>query len=131
MAKQSKAKDVFIRALKTFWQSAAAYLFLNIQVIVDAIQTDLELGGFETLKSVGMTIGLGALAAGLSALYNGVIAPAFKPTYVEDYEDEDEMGVIPALEEAEEDDIEAEVIEDEVEDEVGDETPTDTDVADE
>lgn len=125
--KNSKWKDVLIRALKTLWQASLSYIFLNIQVIVDAIQTDLEIGGFETIKQVAMTVGMGALAAGLSALYNGVIAPALKPVYVEDDYDEDEMGVIPALEAAEEDDIAAEVIEDDVLDDDTDLTDTDGD----
>jgi len=97
MAKSSKAKDVFIRALKTFWQASLSYVIINIQTIVDAITTDLEVGGFETLKSVGITIGLGALAAGLSALYNGVIKEALSKQKQDDYSD-NEMGLMPELE---------------------------------
>ena len=75
MAKNSKFKDVLIRALKTFWQATASYIIVNINVIANAITADLEVGGFETLKSVGLSVGVGAIAAGLSALYNGVIRP--------------------------------------------------------
>ena len=83
MSKSEKFKDVLIRALKTFWQASMSYLIVNIHVIADAITTDLEVGGFETLKSVGLTVGVGAIAAGLSALYNGVIKPLIiKPTEV-------------------------------------------------
>lgn len=103
-------KDVVQRAWRTFWQASISYLIVNINIIADAITTDIESGGFETLKSVGLTIGVGALAAGLSALYNGVLKDLFTPTYIENTTDEDEMGFAPALEEAEEDEIEAEVI---------------------
>ena len=83
MSKQEKFKDVLTRAWRTFWQASMSYLIVNIHVIADAITTDLEVGGFETLKSVGLTVGVGAIAAGLSALYNGVIRPLIiKPTEV-------------------------------------------------
>lgn len=122
MSKQEKFKDVVQRAWRTFWQSCLGYIIVNIHVIADAITTDLEVGGFETLKSVGLTVGVGAIAAGLSALYNGVIKPLIQKTKVEDYSD-DEMGMIPELEEAEEDEIEAEVITEEVDESgAGDET---------
>lgn len=117
MSKQEKFKDVLIRALKTLWQASISYIIININVIADAITTDLEVGGFETLKSVALSVAVGAIAAGLSALYNGVVKPLVnKP--VEDYS-EDEIGVIPELEEAEEDDIEAELIQETVEEEDG------------
>lgn len=91
-------------------------------MIADAITTDLEIGGFETLKSVGLSVAVGAIAAGLSALYNGVIKPFIVKTKIENYSD-DEMGMIPELEEAEEDEIEAEVITEEVDESgAGDET---------
>ena len=125
MSKQEKFKDVLIRALKTFWQASLSYIIINIHVIADAITTDLEMGGFETLKSVGLTVGVGAIAAGLSALYNGVIRDLIvKPA--EDYSD-DEMGFVPELEEAEEDEIAAEVLEEEVDESgIGEEDVTDT-----
>lgn len=116
MSKQEKFKDVLIRALKTFWQSCLGYIIVNIHVIADAITTDLEVGGFETLKSVGLTVGVGAIAAGLSALYNGVIKPFIQKTKVEDYSD-DEMGMIPELEEAEELEIEADLMQEAVDEE--------------
>ena len=116
MNKQEKFKDVLIRALKTFWQSCLGYIIVNIHVIADAITTDLEVGGFETLKSVGLTVGVGAIAAGLSALYNGVIKPFIVKTKTEDYSD-DEMGMIPELEEAEELEIEADLMQEAVDEE--------------
>lgn len=115
MSKKEKFKDVLIRALKTFWQASISYLIVNINVIADAITTDLEVGGFETLKSVGLTVGVGALAAGLSALYNAVIRPLFieKP---KDYSD-DEMGFEPLIEEVTEDEVQTEELVEEAEDE--------------
>ena len=57
-------KDVAIRALKTFWQSAIAYL-------VAALSTGVDL--FEGEVISGLLIG--ALAAGISASWNGVVQP--------------------------------------------------------
>lgn len=116
MSKQEKFKDVLIRALKTLWQAMLSYIIINIHVIADAITTDLEIGGFETLKSVGLSVAVGAIAAGLSALYNGVIKPLMVKTKTEDYSD-DEMGMIPELEEAEELEIEADLMQEAVDEE--------------
>ena len=55
-------KDVAIRALKTFWQAAVAYL-------VAALSTGVDL--FEGEVIGGLVIG--ALAAGLSAAWNGAV----------------------------------------------------------
>lgn len=136
MSKKEKFKDVLVRALKTFWQSCLGYIIINIHVIADAITTDLEVGGFETLKSVGLTVGVGAIAAGLSALYNGVIKPLIEKP--KDYSD-DEMGFEPLIEETTEAEVQTEELVEEVEgegiaedDEVGfDEEVTDTDAAEE
>ena len=128
MSKKKDWKDVLQRAWRTFWQASISYLIINIQVIADAITTDLEVGGFETIKSVGLTIGVGALAAGLSALYNGVLKDAFIKPKEEDYSD-DEMGFIPELEEAEEDEIKAEVLQEEVDESETEEIPDDSDTA--
>ena len=57
-------KDVAIRALKTFWQSAAAYLVASIAQGVDLFEGEV-IGGLL----------IGALAAGLSASWNGVVQP--------------------------------------------------------
>ena len=116
MSKQEKFKDVLIRALKTLWQAMLSYIIINIHVIADANTTDLEIGGFETLKSVGLSVAVGAIAAGLSALYNGVIKPLMVKTKTEDYSD-DEMGMIPELEEAEELEIEADLMQEAVDEE--------------
>ena len=57
-------KDIAIRALKTFWQSAIAYL-------VAALSTGVDL--FEGEVISGLLIG--ALAAGISASWNGAVQP--------------------------------------------------------
>lgn len=59
-------KDVAMRALKTFWQSGIAY-------IVATLSTQ----GVEVFEREGVIFGLiiGALAAGISASWNGVIQP--------------------------------------------------------
>ena len=57
-------EDIAIRALKTFWQSAIAYL-------VAALSTGVDL--FEGEVIGGLLIG--ALAAGISASWNGVVQP--------------------------------------------------------
>jgi len=132
MSKQEKFKDVLIRALKTLWQAMTAYIIINIHVIADAITTDLEAGGFETLKSVGLSVGVGAIAAGLSALYNGVLKPLMEKKAEDTYSD-DEMGVVPELQEEEEADI-AELFEgntDEEEDSIGEFESEETDDSEE
>ena len=65
-----KIKDIAIRAGKTFWQTALASLLVTIPQIVENIGA-----GWEALKPVLISAGIGALAAGLSAAYNGVVKP--------------------------------------------------------
>ena len=58
-------KDIAIRALKTFWQSAVAYLVATLSTQgVDLFEGDV-IGGLL----------IGALAAGISASWNGVVQP--------------------------------------------------------
>ncbi len=57
-------KDVAVRALKTFWQSAIAYLVASLSQGVDLFEVEV-IGGLL----------IGALAAGLSASWNGVFQP--------------------------------------------------------
>ena len=64
-----KTKDVLNRALKTFWQAALAYLLADVSVLQAAL-TDVSAG-----KRVLLTLGVGAVAAGLSAVYNGLVKP--------------------------------------------------------
>lgn len=53
-------KDVAVRALKTFWQAAVAYLVATLGAGVDLSEGEV-VGGLL----------IGALAAGLSAVWNG------------------------------------------------------------
>lgn len=57
-------KDIAIRALKTFWQSAIAYLVAALSTGVDLFEGEI-IGGLL----------IGALAAGISASWNGVVQP--------------------------------------------------------
>ena len=57
-------KDVLVRALKTFWQSAIAYLVASLSQGVDLFEGEV-IGGLI----------IGALAAGISASWNGVVQP--------------------------------------------------------
>lgn len=57
-------KDIAIRALKTFWQSAVAYLVATLSTGVDLFEGEVISG-----------LIIGALAAGISASWNGVVQP--------------------------------------------------------
>ncbi len=57
-------KDIAIRAFKTFWQSAIAYLVASLGQGVDLFEGDV----------FGVLL-IGALAAGISASWNGAIQP--------------------------------------------------------
>lgn len=65
-----KIKDVAVRAFKTFWQTALASLIFAMPQIIESLGA-----GWEVLKPVLVSAGIGALAAGLSAAYNGVLKP--------------------------------------------------------
>lgn len=67
-----KVKDIIFRALKTFWQAALAYIIITIEPMIHSIE---QFGSFEAVKNLLITLGLGALSAGLSALYNGLLKP--------------------------------------------------------
>lgn len=68
-----QAKDVLIRALKTFWQAALASLMANFSILADALVSE---GAW---KRIAVSIAVGAIAAGLSAVYNGIIKPLLGP----------------------------------------------------
>lgn len=63
-------KDWVIRALKTFWQAAMAAAMISVPEIVALIPE-----GWEVMKPLLASAACGALAAGMSAVYNGLIAP--------------------------------------------------------
>jgi hypothetical protein len=65
-----KIKDIAIRALKTFWQTALASIIFAMPQIIETMG-----GGWDMLKPVLISVGIGALAAGFSAAYNGVLKP--------------------------------------------------------
>ena len=64
-----KVKDVLIRAGKTFWQAALAYLLADAALLERAL-TDRAAG-----RSVLPMLAVGAAAAGFSAIYNGLLLP--------------------------------------------------------
>jgi len=62
-------KDVAIRAVKTFAEAAIAF-------------AGAELAGMDLFvmdKSIWCAMGISAVAAGISAVWNGMIEPALKP----------------------------------------------------
>ena len=65
------AKDVAIREMKTFWQSSIAYLLATFSTQMSGVDV-LDL---HDLQSVFGGLLIGALAAGLSASWNGVVQP--------------------------------------------------------
>ena len=64
-----KTKDTWIRAARTFWQAALAYLLADATVLQEAL-TEWSRG-----RQLLLTLFVGAAAAGFSAVYNGVIRP--------------------------------------------------------
>ena len=62
-------KDILIRAGKTFWQAALAYLLADAAVLQQAL-TDWSTG-----RQILLSLAVGAAAAGVRAVYNGVIRP--------------------------------------------------------
>ena len=67
-----KTRDVLTRAFKTFWQACIAYVIASITVLQSA------LSGESTWAKVLITLGVGAVAAGLSAVWNGFVSPLLK-----------------------------------------------------
>lgn len=64
-----KMKDLLSRAGRTFWQAMVAYLLSDIPALQQA------LGGWTDGKRLLLTLFVGAAAAGLSAVYNGIVCP--------------------------------------------------------
>lgn len=61
-------KDIGIRALKTFFQAFIASVGANLTILNEAI-------GNDTIKSVGVSVAIGAAAAGISAVWNYIFKP--------------------------------------------------------
>jgi len=64
----AKVKDILIRAIKTFVQTAGAYLIANL--------SGVDFFGENAPKAFWMGILLSAGAAGISAVWNTVLLPA-------------------------------------------------------
>lgn len=69
----NKAYDILMRALKTFWQAALASLALSMPTVIETLPNGWDVAA--PLLSYAL---VGAVAAGFSALYNGVIKPLFE-----------------------------------------------------
>lgn len=74
-----------------------------------------------------MSILLGAVAAGLSAVYNAFLRDKINPNYaqVEDDTSDDEIGIIPSLQDEEEEEIEDDALATALEDEESDSADND------
>lgn len=64
-------KDVIIRAVKTFVQTAASYLITNL--------AGVDFFGGDMKETFWLGLALSAGAAGVSAVWNGVLAPIIQP----------------------------------------------------
>lgn len=71
---QDQIIDVAVRAGKTFWQAAFAYLVTSIGGQLSGI----DAFDGNAIKNALIGIVIGACAAGLSASYNGAIVPVIK-----------------------------------------------------
>ena len=65
------AKDVAVRAAKTFWQAALAYLVATLSTQIAGV----DIFDPHAMKSVIGGLLIGSVAAGLSASWNGVVEP--------------------------------------------------------
>ena len=78
-------KDVIMRAVKTFVQTAVSYLVINLAGV------DFFNGNTTEATWIGLVLSSGA--SGLSAVWNGVISPLIKPPVkTESANDADEDG---------------------------------------
>lgn len=65
------ARDIATRAMKTFWQSAVAYLVATFSTQMSGV----DVFDLHDVQSVFGGLLIGALAAGLSAAWNCVVQP--------------------------------------------------------
>ena len=63
-----KQKDILTRAARTFWQAMLAYLLADATVLQEALCR------WDRSRHVLLTLFIGAVAAGLSAVYNAALA---------------------------------------------------------
>ena len=64
-----RQQDIWVRAVRTFWQAMLAHLLADTTVLSEA------LSGWSRGRQLLLTLFVGAVAAGLSAVYNGVVRP--------------------------------------------------------
>ncbi len=67
---KSKLLNILRLMLVTFLEGAGAYLILNCEQIVSLIPE-----GWAVMQPVLTSVVIGAVAAGLSAIYNGLLKP--------------------------------------------------------
>ena len=68
---KEKLKDIATRAFKTFWQAMIAYLAATFGSQLAGV----DVFDASAMKNVLISLLIGALSAGLSAAWNGVIQP--------------------------------------------------------
>ncbi|MBQ4510678.1 MAG: hypothetical protein II984_08140 [Clostridia bacterium] len=73
---KEKLKDVATRAFKTFWQAMIAYLIATFGTQLAGV----DVFDASALKNVFISLLIGALSAGISAAWNGVIQPLLDRT---------------------------------------------------
>lgn len=71
MIMNEKVKDVFERAVKTFVQASIAFVIADISVLQNALSE------WRISEQALLTLAVGAIAAGISAVWNGVLSPLF------------------------------------------------------
>ena len=65
-------KEIAERAIKTFFEGLLASLIANVTVLSGTMDDT------DAFKTAAVSLFVGAVAAGVSAVYNGVIEPLFK-----------------------------------------------------
>ena len=68
---KERVKDILIRALKTFVQAVVAYL----TTAFGSQMAGLEVFSTDGLKNLAISLIIGALAAGISAVWNAMVQP--------------------------------------------------------
>lgn len=75
------AKEIVSRAVKTFIQAGVSYLVVNFSAIA------FDFADMDAMTSAVTTLAVAALAAGISAVWNGVISPLIDKSMEEDEND--------------------------------------------
>lgn len=77
------AKEIALRAVKTFFQAGISYLVVNFSAAA------LDFTDLTANRTVVISLFVAAGAAGISAAWNGVLSPLFVKSLEEDVEKED------------------------------------------